>query len=153
MRQTSIQVMAIASLFLMASVLATEAPPADATLTVHIVSIAVGVGYSWGGGIVTFQGHVYPCRIDGLAVGEGGISSAEAIGTVSHLTRIEDISGQYTAVSAGALLTDGDDVVTLQNPHKMVIDLTAISQGAKIMRAMQGVTIAVVGVPTASTGP
>ena len=153
MRRTSIQVVAIASLFLMASVLATEAPPADATLRMHTVSIAVGVGYSWGGGIVTYQGHAYPCRIDGLAVGEGGISSAEAIGTVSHLTHIEDISGQYTAVSAGALLAGGGDVVTLRNPHGVVINLTATSQGAKIMRAIQGVTIAVVGVPTASTRP
>jgi len=153
MRHTSIQVGAIASLFLMASVLATEAPPADATLTVHIVSIAVGGGYSWGGGMVTYQGHAYPCRLDGLAVGEGGISSAEASGTVSHLTRIEDLSGPYTAVSAGALLAGGGDVVTLRNPHGVVIALTTTSPGAKIMRALQGVTIAVVGVPTASTGP
>ena len=153
MRRTSLQVVASASLFLMASVLTTEAPPADATLTVHIVSIAVGVGYSWGGGMVTFQGHAYPCRIDGLAVGEGGISSAEASGTVSHLSRIEDLSGQYTAISAGALLAGGGDVVTLRNLHGVIIDLTATSQGARIMRAIQGVTIAVVGVPTASTGP
>ena len=85
MRRTIMNVVAIASLCLLASVLAAEAQQPDATLTVHTVSIAVGAGYSWGGGIVTFQGHEYPCRIDGLAVGAVGISSADAIGNVYHL--------------------------------------------------------------------
>src|SRR5262245_21783676 len=73
-------VVVIASLCLMASVLAVQAQPPDATLKVHIVSIAVGASYSWGGGIVTFRGKEYPCRIDGLFVGGTGISSADAIG-------------------------------------------------------------------------
>jgi hypothetical protein len=153
MRRTILHVVAIASLLLMASVLAAEAHQPDATLQVHTVSIAVGVGYSWGGGIVTFQGQAYPCRIDGLAVGEVGISSADAIGNVYHLTTIEDVSGPYTAVSAGALLAGGGDVVTLRNPHGVVIDLIGTSQGAKIIRAVQRVKITIEGAPTASTGP
>jgi hypothetical protein len=56
MRHTIMQVVAVASLYLMASVLAARAQPPDATLEVHIVSIALGAGYSWGGGIVTFRG-------------------------------------------------------------------------------------------------
>ena len=56
MRHTIMQVVAVASLYLMASVLAARAQPPDATLKVHIVSIALGAGYSWGGGIVTFRG-------------------------------------------------------------------------------------------------
>ena len=94
-----------------------------------------------------------PCRIDGLAVGEVGISSADAIGNVYHLTTIEDFSGLYTAVSTGALLAGGGDVVTLRNPHGVVIDLIGTSQGAKIMRAVQGVKITIAGAPTASMGP
>jgi len=90
MRRTITHVVVIASLCLMASVLAAAAQPPDATLKVHTVSIAVGAGYSWGGGIVTFRGKEYPCRIDGLAVGGAGISSADAIGNVYHLTNIED---------------------------------------------------------------
>jgi hypothetical protein len=102
---------------------------------------------------VTFRGKAYPCRIDGLAVGGAGISSADAIGNVYHLTHIEDFSGDYLAVSAGALLAGGADIATMRNQHGVVIDLTDTSQGAKIMRALQGVTIALAGVPTASKGP
>ena len=153
MRRTIMPVVAIASLCLMSSVLAAEAQPPDATLKVHTVSIAVGVGYSWGGGIVTFQGQEYPCRVDGLAVGEVGISSADAIGNVYHLTNIEDFSGHYMAVSAGAVLAGGGDVTTMRNQHGVVIDLIGTSQGAKIMLAVQGVQIALAGAPTASKGP
>src|SRR5712671_4548265 len=123
MRRTIMNVVAIASLCLMASFLAAEAQPPDATLKVHTASIAVGVGYSWGGGIVTFQGQEYPGRVDGLSVGEVGISSA------------------------GAVLAGGGDVTTMRNQHGVVIDLIGTSQGAKIMLAVQGVKIALEGAP------
>jgi hypothetical protein len=151
MRRTIMHVVVIASLCLMASVLAAAAQPPDATLKVHTVSIAVGAGYSGGGGIVTFRGKEYACRIDGLAVGGSGISSADAIGNVYHLTNIEDFSGDYLAISAGALLAGGGDVA-MRNQHGVVIDLTDSSQGAKIMLAVQGVNITLEGVPTASKG-
>jgi outer membrane immunogenic protein len=153
MRHPIMDVVAIASLSLMASGLAAQAQPPDATLRVHTVSIAAGAGYSWGGGIVTYQGHEYPCRIDGLAVGAVGISSVDAIGTVYHLTHIEDFSGDDLAVSAGALLAGGGDVATMRNQHGVVIALIGTSQGAKIMLAVQGVKIALAGAPTASMGP
>ena len=153
MRRTIMNVVAIASLCLMASFLAAEAQPPDATLKVHMASIAVGVGTSGGGGIVTFQGQEYPCRVDGLSVGEVGSSSAEAIGNVYNLTNIEDFSGDYLAVSAGAVLAGGGDVTTMRNQHGVVIDLRGTSQGAKIMLAVQGVKIALEGAPTASKGP
>ena len=153
MRRTIMNVVAIASLVLMLSCLSAAAQQPDATLKVHTASIAVGVGYSWGGGIITFQGKKYPCRIDGLSVGEVGISSADAVGNVHHLTNLEDFSGTYMAVSTGAVLAGGGDIATMRNQHGVVIDLTDTSQGAKIMRALQGVTIALAGVPTASKGP
>ena len=153
MRRTIMNVVAIASLCLMASFLAAEAQQPDATLKVHTASIAVGVGYSWGGGIVTFQGQEYPCRVNGLSIGEVGISSAEAIGNVYNLTNIEDFSGDYLTVSAGAVLAGGGDVTTMRNQHGVVIDLRGTSQGAKIMLAVQGVKIALEDAPTASKGP
>jgi hypothetical protein len=152
MHRTIVHVAVIASLCLMASALAVQAQPPDATLKVHTVSIAVGAGYSWGGGIVTFRGKEYACRIDGLSVGEGaGISSADAIGNVYHLTHIEDFRGHYVAVSAGALLAGGGDVATMRNQHGVVIGLTDTSQGAKIMFGVQGVKITVEGAPTAAS--
>jgi len=144
------QAVTVASLFVMFSCLSAVAQDPDAILKVHTTSIAAGVGYSWGGGMLTFQGQAYPCRIDGLAVGEVGISSADAIGNVYHLTKIEDFSGTYMAVSTGAVLAGGGDIATMRNQHGVVIDLTDTSQGAKIMLAVQGVKITLEGGQTAS---
>src|SRR5438128_10885571 len=98
MRRTIMNVVAIASLVLMLSCLSAAAQPPDATLKMHTASIAAGIGYSWGGGIVTFQGKEYPCRIDGLSDGEVGISSADAVGNDYHLTKTECLNGTYTTV-------------------------------------------------------
>jgi hypothetical protein len=150
MHRTIKHAVAVASLVLILSCLSAAAQPPDATLKMHTASIAAGVGYSWGGGIITFQGKEYPCRIDGLSVGEAGISSADAVGNVYHLTDIEDFSGTYMTVSTGAVLAGGGDVATMRNQRGVVIDLTAARQGAKIMLAVQGVKITLEGAPTAS---
>src|SRR5215472_17147541 len=151
MRHTIMNVVAMASLVLMLSCLSAAAQQPDATLKVHTASVAVGIGYSWGGGIVTFQGKEYPCRVDGLSVGEVGISSADAIGNVYHLTKIEDFSGTYTDIGTGAVIAGGGSIATMRNQHGVVIDLTDTSQGAKIMLGVQGLKISIEGAPTAST--
>jgi len=151
MRRTIMNVVAIASLCLMASFLAAEAQPPDATLKVHMASIAVGVGYSWGGGIVTFQGQEYPCRVDGLSVGEVGISSADALGNVYHLTHLADFSGTYTAVGTGGALGGGGDIATMRNQHGVVIHLTGTSRGVNILVGVKGMKITVEGAPTAAS--
>ena len=150
MRRTIMQAVTVASLFVMFSCLSAAAQEPDAILKVHTTSIAAGVGYSWGGGILTFQGQEYPCRIDGLAVGKVGISSGEAIGVVYNLTHLADFSGSYTAVGIGGALGGGGDIATMRNQHGVVIDLTDTSQGVKIMLAVQGVKITLEGGQTAS---
>jgi hypothetical protein len=153
MRRTLMHAVTVASLILVSSVLSAAAQAPDAILKVHTTSIAAGVGYSWGGGMLTFQGQEYPCRIDGLAVGEVGISSAEALGNVYHLTDLADFSGTYTAVGTGGALGGGGSIATMRNQHGVVIDLSGTSQGANIMIGVQGVKITVEGAPTASTEP
>src|SRR2546430_14885505 len=100
-------VMAIASLLLMLNLIPAEVERPDATLTWHMVSIADGVGYSWGAGVLTFQGKAYPFRVEELSVGDIGISRAEATGNVYHLTKLEDFSGDYAAASTSAAIAEG----------------------------------------------
>jgi outer membrane immunogenic protein len=138
MRRTLMSVMAIASLLLMLHLIsAVEAQP-DATLTLHTISIADGVGYSWGAGVLTFQGKAYPFRVEELSVGDMGISRAEATGNVYHLTKIEDFSGDYAAASASAAIAGGSGVATMRNQHGVVIDLTASTRGLSSSSALRG---------------
>ena len=94
---------------------------------------------------MTFQGRVYRFRIGDLAVGEMGVSKAEATGHVYHLTRIEDFSGEYVAASASAAIGGGHGIATMRNQHGVVIDLTAIDQGITLTFAVEGVKITVEG--------
>jgi len=153
MRRTIMQAVTVASLFVMFSCLSAAAQEPDAMLKVHTASVAAGVGYSWGGGILTFQGEAYPCRIDGLAVGEVGISSGEAIGVVYNLTHLADFSGTYTAVGTGGALGGGGSIATMRNQHGVVMHLTGTSRGGNILVGVEGMKITVEGVPTASTAP
>jgi outer membrane immunogenic protein len=152
MRRTLMSVMTIASLLLMLHLIsAVEAQP-DATLTWHTVSMADGVGYSWGEGVLTFQGKEYPFRIEELSVGDIGISRAEVTGNVYHLAKIEDFSGDYAAASASAAIAGGSGVATMRNQRGVVIDLTGIDKGVQLKFGVEGVKITVEDPQTARTG-
>src|SRR6516164_8364531 len=91
----------------------TEHP--SGTVTMSEGSVAAGVGFSWGSGVLTFHGKKYPFKVDGLSVGSVGVSKATASGSVYHLTKLEDFNGNYTAGSAGATVAGGGSVTAMQN--------------------------------------
>ncbi len=57
----------------------TEKTP-DATLTLSEGQVAVGIGWSWGKGVLTLEGKNYPFKIEGLSVLDVGITKAEGGG-------------------------------------------------------------------------
>jgi hypothetical protein len=84
-----------------------------ATLALSEGRVAVGVGYSWGSGTLTFKGKKYPVQVEGLSVGEVGVSKATAQGEVFDLKKVEDFSGTYTAGEAGATMGGGAGVTAM----------------------------------------
>jgi predicted RNA-binding protein with TRAM domain len=152
MRRILMGVMAIAGLLLMFNLIPVEVEQPDATLTWHTVSIADGVGYSWGAGVLTFQGNTYPFRIEELSVGDAGISSVEATGNVYHLTKLEDFSGDYAAAGTSAAIAEGSGIATMRNQHGVVINLTGVDKGVKAKFGVEGVKITVEGAETAPQG-
>jgi hypothetical protein len=79
MRMRTISVMTtIALLGLLRAARAEHTP--DATLKLSAGSVAVGIGYSWGGGTLTYKGKSYDVEVNGLSVGDVGITKAEASG-------------------------------------------------------------------------
>lgn len=101
----------------------------DATVKLTSGSVAVGIGYSWGDGVLTYQGKEYPISVSGLSLGKVGITSATASGDVYHLTKLEDFNGNYTAAGAGVTLAGGGTAVAMKNQNGVVIKLTATTQG------------------------
>jgi hypothetical protein len=113
----------------------------DATLRLEQKSVAVGIGYSWGGGTLSFRGHSYPFKIDGLAVNAVGASRSEAIGYVYNLSSVGDFAGTYTAIEAGGAVGAGKGITSMKNGNGVRITLHTTSQGVEAKAAPEGVKI------------
>jgi hypothetical protein len=112
-----------------------------ATLTLSDGSVAAGIGFSWGKGTLAYAGKTYPVKVEGLSVGEIGITRATARGTVSNLTKLDDFSGNYVAVGGGATAAGGANVAVMQNQNGVVIELQSTTQGASLKLGTEGLRL------------
>jgi hypothetical protein len=113
----------------------------SATLKLSEGQVAVGIGWSWGKGVLTFKGKEHPFKVDGLSVGDVGITKAEAVGSVYHLKKLSDFNGTYAAAAAEATLGGGEGVTTMKNQNGVVINLKSTTQGVNIKLAPEGVKL------------
>ena len=141
MRQLAVGLMVAATLVLPFSTALAKAKAPDATLQLREGSIAAGIGFSWGGGTLTYRGKRYPVKVDGLSVGSVGISRATASGSVYNLKALNDFNGTYTAVGAGAAVAGGGSIATMQNQNGVRINLRATTQGVKFTLGAAGVSL------------
>src|SRR5256712_13448416 len=81
MRRLMIGVVAVGGLFAILAGLAGAQPKKpDATLTLSEGSVAAGIGFTWGKGRLSYKGKTYSIKVDGLSVGEVGVTRATARG-------------------------------------------------------------------------
>ena len=116
----------------------------DATLKLTDRDVAIGVGFSWGKGTLTYQGKTYPVKVEGLSVGEVGVNQATAVGSVYNLKKLEDFNGNYTAGGAGGTLGGGASVTEMRNQNGVVIGMKSTTQGASLKLAAEGIKLSVV---------
>jgi hypothetical protein len=141
MRQLAMGLVVAAALSLPFSTALARGARPDATLQLNQGSVAAGIGFSWGGGTLTYRGKRYPVSVDGLTVGSVGISRASASGSVYRMKKLEDFNGTYTAVGAGATVGGGGSVATMQNQNGVRITLRSTSRGVKFTLGASGVSL------------
>ena len=124
------------------SVLAQAPKKPDATVKLTEGSVAVGIGWSWGKGVLTYKGKTYPFKVEGLSVGEVGVTKAEATGNVTGLKNLEDFSGIYRAAGVGGTAVKGREATALQNEKGVVIELKSATKGASLKIALEGLKLA-----------
>jgi len=136
-------VMAVVAVGALVAALAgvSSAQAKKATLTLSDGSVAAGIGFSWGKGTLAYAGKTYPIKVEGLSVGEVGVTRATAKGTVSNLTKLDDFSGNYVAVGAGATAAGGADVAVMKNQNGVVIELRSTTQGASLKLGAEGLRL------------
>ena len=110
-------------------------------VSVDLTTVAAGVGASWGSGVLRFQGQRHLFKIDGLSVGNVGISSINAVGNVYNMTSLSQFAGNYAAVGAGVTLAGGVAGLKMQNQSGVIINLYAVQQGVQLNIGPQGFTV------------
>jgi len=113
----------------------------DATINLDVGSVAAGIGWSWGGGVMVYEGVEHHFDISGLSLADVGISKFSASGIVYNLHKLEDFDGTYHGVKAGVTLAGGKGAIALKNNHGVVLELNGTGQGLKFALGTQGVTI------------
>jgi len=116
----------------------------EGTITFTGGAVALGIGFQWGNGKLTYQDQQYRFRVDGLSVGDVGVTQVTGSGTVRNLRKIADFSGNYVSVSAGATVAGGGSVTSLRNQNGVVIDGISTAQGVRLTLAAGGVNITLV---------
>lgn len=113
----------------------------DAVLKISAKAVAVGAGYSWGGGKLTYKGKQYDVAVDGLSVGSVGVTSIDAVGEVYYLKKLEDLNGTYTAAGAAGTIGGGAGALSMKNANGVMIAMTATTKGVSLTLAVSGVTL------------
>jgi hypothetical protein len=112
----------------------------DATLTLTEGQVAVGIGWSWGKGVLTYQGKEYPFKVKGLSVADVGVTKATSSGKVFRLEKLENFNGTYSGGSAEGTIGGGKGVTRIQNQNGVILELISTTQGVNLKFAGEGVT-------------
>jgi hypothetical protein len=113
----------------------------DATVKITGKSLAAGVGIAWGNGVLTYNGKEYPFSVTGISAGEIGVTIVELAGNVSNLNNVDDFSGNYASLTAGATIAGGAGAVTMRNQNGVVMNLIAMTRGLSFDLGVDGVKV------------
>ena len=115
--------------------------PWDAQIQLSAGSVGAGIGIHWGSGKLIQAGKEYPLKVEGLSVGNVGISKATALGTVYNLKNLSDINGTYTAIGTGVTVGGGGSAIAMKNANGVIIHVTTTTEGVSFTFGTSGVTI------------
>jgi hypothetical protein len=113
----------------------------DATLKLSEGSVAAGIGWSWGHGVLTYKGKAHKFKVDGLSVVEVGMTKSVATGKVYNLKKLEDFEGVYAAGGAAATAGQGAGMTALANSNGVQIVLHSETKGANLKLAAEGIKL------------
>lgn len=116
--------------------------PITGTISLSAQGAAVGVGYTWGDGVLTFRGHKYYFTVNGVSIADVGYSKVTGTGRVYHLKNVKDFSGTYAASTGQA--TAGDASIggqILQNANGVQIRVDQVSRGARLQGSVDGIKL------------
>jgi hypothetical protein len=144
----------VASVFVSGVALAADntSPPAPAVAAGSIPSgyvwfsggtVALGIGYTWGHGTLynSKDQKQYKFKLSGVSVADVGGAGISAEGEVYNLANPADLSGSYSAYTAGITVGEGGSIAYLKNENGVVIALHSQTGGLRFNLAASGVKV------------
>ena len=113
----------------------------DATVKMTGKALSAGVGYSWGSGVLTYQGKEYPFSISGISAGDIGFNVAELSGEVFNLKNLADFNGNYTSAGAGATVAGGGGGMTMKNQNGVTMNVAGTTRGVSFKLGVDGMKV------------
>ncbi len=111
------------------------------TVTINARGAAVGVGYTWGDGVLRYAGHSYHFSVKGVTVADVGYSHIIGHGRVYDLHRIGDFSGTYAAAAGEATLDRGLGGQILKNDKGVELRIDDVTRGARLQGSADGIQL------------
>jgi hypothetical protein len=139
MKHSTVSVFVLAIVLSLSALVFAQGEKPDATLQLSEGQVAAGIGWSWGKGVLNFNGEEYPFKVKGLSVLDVGVTKAEATGKVYNLKKLSDFNGTYAAAAAEGTAAKGAGVSTMQNENGVLIHLVSKTKGANLKFATEGV--------------
>jgi hypothetical protein len=105
--------------------------------------VGVGIGYTWGHGTLYYSKDQkeYKFKLSGVSVADVGGAGITAEGEVYNLARPADLSGNYSAVTAGLTVGAGGSVAYLKNEKGVVIKLHSQTGGLRFNLSAEGMHV------------
>src|SRR6202047_529065 len=106
-------------------------------------SVAIGIGYTWGHGTLYYSKDQkeYKFKLSGISVVDVGGAAITAEGEVYNLATPADLSGNYSAVTAGLTIIEGGSVAYLKNDKGVVIKLHSQTGGLRFNLSASGMHV------------
>ena len=114
----------------------------DATLRLSGGSFALGIGFRWGSGTLSYKGKDYPVKVNGLSIGKVGMTGVSAIGEVFNLKHLQDFNGHYDVGGAGTrgvTIAKGKAGTLMSNPAGVIVRLSTTQKGVNVNATGGGV--------------
>jgi outer membrane protein OmpA-like peptidoglycan-associated protein len=126
----------------------------DATIKLNANSFALGFGFSWGNGTLTYRGKDYPIEIQGFSLLDIGASSINAVGRVYGLNNLADFNGNYVGADAGLTIAGGGVAAALRNENGVNVVFVSTTRGLEFAFGFSSVVMKVeMPEKTAATPP
>lgn len=119
----------------------TRANQASGSISMTFHSADIGVGYTWGDGVLHYKGRNYKFKIKGGDIVALGFSKSQATGHVYQLNNLYDFAGKYAAATGEATAGVGVGAGNMKNAKNVVIRMDTSTVGGRLAGAPGGFEI------------